>query len=94
MESHVAPWTGEQEFAQIVEAIEKRGGQRAPPIPLEPVALLPTQTLTSTVGETQEDRRGQGLRSEQSELPMPSMSTTASVLGLDVTPPTSQAIAV
>ncbi|KAM5530001.1 hypothetical protein V8D89_016334 [Ganoderma adspersum] len=30
IEPHVAPWTGEQEFAEIVEAIEKRGGQRAP----------------------------------------------------------------
>ena len=31
MEVHAAPWTGEQEFAEIVEAIEARNGQRAPP---------------------------------------------------------------
>ena len=45
IEEHVAPWTGEQEFAEIVEAIEKRGGQRAPPIPLEDVVLAPLNAI-------------------------------------------------
>lgn len=39
MEPHVAPWTGDTEFAAIVEAIETRAGQRAPPTPLEDVAV-------------------------------------------------------
>ncbi|KAI0964534.1 hypothetical protein AcW1_001332 [Taiwanofungus camphoratus] len=30
MEKHVAPWTGEQEWSEIVSAMEKRGGRRAP----------------------------------------------------------------
>ncbi|KAI0756096.1 hypothetical protein C8Q80DRAFT_1126497 [Daedaleopsis nitida] len=41
IEPHVAPWTGDNEFSAIVEAIEKRAGQRAPPTPLEDVAVLP-----------------------------------------------------
>ena len=45
IEPHVAPWTGEQEFAEIVEAIEKRGGQRAPPIPLEDIVVAPLAAI-------------------------------------------------
>ena len=47
MEQFVAPWTGAQEFAEIVEAIEKRGGQRAPPIPVpwEGIAVAPLQAI-------------------------------------------------
>ncbi len=45
IEEHVAPWTGEQEFVEIVEAIERRGGQRAPPIPLEDVVITPLTAI-------------------------------------------------
>ena len=31
VEKFAGPWTGEREFTEIVEAIERRNGQRAPP---------------------------------------------------------------
>ena len=36
MAQYAEPWTGEQEFADIVEAIGARSGQRAPPVAEEP----------------------------------------------------------
>ncbi|RDX46718.1 FMN-linked oxidoreductase [Lentinus brumalis] len=86
IEEHVAPWTGEQEFAEIVDAIERRGGQRAPPIALQPVALAPVPAPETT---TKDD----------AYVPSDSAPAAQSVptigLGLDVPPPASaEAIAV
>ncbi|KAI0801462.1 FMN-linked oxidoreductase [Fomes fomentarius] len=96
MEKHVAPWTGEQEFAEIVEAIEKRGGQRAPPIALEPAHVAPAiGRPTDTVGEgVKEDTGAQ--KAEGDALPSASYTVApTAMLGLDVPSPTAaEAIAV
>ncbi|KAI0706259.1 FMN-linked oxidoreductase [Cerioporus squamosus] len=87
METLVAPWTGEQEFAEIVKAIESRGGQRAPPIPLQPVAA----TSASRVAAAPKDVVIQ----ETSDSTPAAQSIPAAVLGLDIPPPASaEAIAV
>lgn len=92
MEEHVAPWTGEQEFAEIVKAIEQRGGQRAPPIALEPVALdpAPAPSVAAPQAATKDS-----VHQEASEKAPTAQSIPAVVLGLDVPPPASaEAIAV
>ncbi|EIW63776.1 FMN-linked oxidoreductase [Trametes versicolor FP-101664 SS1] len=85
LDTVVAPWTGEQEWAEIVNAIEKRVGQRAPPHPLEDVAALRTAAPVATVdGEV-----------EETVVPavMPA-ADAVSLLGLDVPPPASQTMGV
>ncbi|RPD64574.1 FMN-linked oxidoreductase [Lentinus tigrinus ALCF2SS1-7] len=89
MEEHVAPWTGEKEFAEIVEAIERRGGQRAPPIALQPVA--PAPTLAQIASETTKD---QVALQEAPDAAPASQSIPAAVLGLDIPPAAAEAIAV
>ena len=76
MEQFVAPWTGEQEFAEIVEAIEKRGGQRAPPIPVpwEGVAVAPLEAIKEN-GESKDITTMQNPSADES-------ATAPSVLGV------------
>ncbi len=96
MEKHVAPWTGEQEFAEIVEAIEKRGGQRAPPIALESAQVAPAvaQPAHRVEEGVKEDVGAQ--KAEGDALPSaPSTAAPTAMLGLDVPPPAAaEAIAV
>ena len=77
MAEDVAPWTGEQEFAEIVAAIERRGGQRAPPVALQvaPVSA-PAQSVVT------EDDAAQ-------DAALPTHAIPAAVLGLDLPPPAS-----
>ncbi len=96
MEKHVAPWTGEQEFAEIVKAIEERGGQRAPPIALAPAQIAsviarPAHTVAESVKEDVGAQKAEG-----DALPsVPSTAAPTAMLGLDVPPPAAaEAIAV
>ena len=77
MAEDVAPWTGEQEFAEIVAAIERRGGQRAPPIALQvaPVSA-PAQSVVTKDDVAQ-------------DAVLPTHAISAAVLGLDLPPPAS-----
>ncbi|KAI0652721.1 FMN-linked oxidoreductase [Trametes meyenii] len=97
LDKFVAPWTGEQEWAEIVEAIERRGGQRAPPHPLEdvstlvPVAYLEPETKvgeTETLGGQSEVREGAAPSSE-TEAP-----AAAPMLGLEILPPASELVGI
>nr|VWO96796.1 Uncharacterized protein [Ganoderma boninense] len=94
METHVAPWTGEQEFTEIVEAIEKRAGQRAPPIPLEDVVMAPLAVI-------QENAALKAAPTTQNVLPSKppardEAALGASILGLQIPPVgnTGEAIAI
>lgn len=85
LDAVVAPWTGEQEWAGIVDAIEKRAGQRAPPYPLEDVAALGTAAPVATVD------------GEVEEIVVPAVMPPAdavSLLGLEAPPPASQTMGV
>ncbi|KAI0325421.1 FMN-linked oxidoreductase [Cubamyces sp. BRFM 1775] len=107
LDAFVAPWTGEQEWAEIVEAIEQRGGQRAPPHPLPPIEevavapFAPAALLGSTSEATtqkESDAAAVAVKEAtagQEDAPVaaePQIPSAASVLGLDVPPPSSEAV--
>ncbi|KAI0370061.1 FMN-linked oxidoreductase, partial [Pilatotrama ljubarskyi] len=97
LEGFVAPWTGEQEWAEIVQAIEARAGQRAPPCPLEDIskieyAPLPVRETKAAEGNAEEKPLGEdqekvSLVSEQPQIPQ-----AACLLGLDAPPRTTGAV--
>lgn len=102
LDAIVAPWTGEQEWAEIVEAIEKRGGQRAPPHPLPPieeVEVAPFIPAALPVSEAETQKENDAASTASQEAPVgpngastadkPQIPPTASLLGLDVPPPPS-----
>ncbi|OJT07991.1 tRNA-dihydrouridine(20) synthase [NAD(P)+] [Trametes pubescens] len=86
LDAVVAPWTGAQEWAEIVDAIDRRAGQRAPPHPLEDVAVLAPAVLPASEatvdGEVEEI---------VSPVATPQVASV-SLLGLDAPPPASQTI--
>ena len=82
IEEHVAPWTGEQEFAEIVEAIEKRGGQRAPPIPLESVVVAPLDAIQEN--GALKDATATAVAAPPEDFAREEVVSTPSVLGLEV----------
>ncbi|KAJ8474244.1 hypothetical protein ONZ51_g7357 [Trametes cubensis] len=105
LDSFVAPWTGEQEWAEIVEAIEKRGGQRAPPHPLPPieeVEVAPFIPAALSVSEAQTQKENDAAptvvheaslgQESASAADKPQIPPTASLLGLDVPPPSGETV--
>lgn len=85
LDTVITPWTGEQEWAEIVDAIERRAGQRPPPHPLVDVAALGTAVPVVTVD------------GEVEETVVPAVKPPAdavSLLGLDAPPPASQTMGV
>ena len=82
MDEYVAPWTGEEEFQEIVHAIEKRGGQRA--VSFESLS----RPSTSSVIDRQVEAETRSQNSEHSSRTLETQSQT-SVEDLDdlKTPP-------
>ena len=86
VEQYVAPWTGEKEFAEIVEAIEARGGQRAPPHVVE---VPPTAEVVASNGLAKEAVGVESLADattpqKQGDLAHTPRSPPEALLGLDV----------
>ncbi|EJF67476.1 FMN-linked oxidoreductase [Dichomitus squalens LYAD-421 SS1] len=85
MEQYVAPWTGEQEFTEIVEAIEKRGGQRAPPMPVpwEDVVVAPLEAIEEN-GQLQDTEVVARLHEPRSDGAATAPFVRGAVLGLEI----------
>ncbi|KAH9854386.1 FMN-linked oxidoreductase [Lenzites betulinus] len=87
LEKTVGPWTGEQEWSEIVEAIEKRAGQRAPPHSLKDITPSP---ITVSEPAVKADEHANAPMSLVSDLQIPA----ASLLGLDAPPPVGEVVGV
>ncbi|KAI0829074.1 FMN-linked oxidoreductase [Trametes gibbosa] len=81
LEDIVAPWTGAQEWAEIVEAIEGRAGQRAPPHSLSDLAHGPEEKV---------DEQAREYVPSVAVTQVPA----APLLGLEAHPPVGEAIGV
>ena len=73
IEKRVGPWTGEQEFAQIVEAIEARNGERQPKVEDDEPAASEMTATTVNVPETATVEAAKDAEQENS----PAVSDTA-----------------